>query len=190
MLDLPAGRRRATGAVRPAQREGLWRAGPVWGRYRGQPWRPAARWRCAICCGDDRPSRSWPARLVSLLSVPLSVRDRVIGVFNCYTKAPLFYTRAGTLLLTLANQTALAPSTRGWRPTRRWCADAPPHQATCRQWRCSCGCNARPAGWTRGGFNSTAFTAYTPSPPCTRRCRARPRWTCATCCNALTWQPP
>jgi signal transduction protein with GAF and PtsI domain len=49
------------------------------------------------------------AGLVSLLSVPLSVRDRVIGVLNCYTtKQHEFSDKERTLLLTLANQTALA----------------------------------------------------------------------------------
>lgn len=47
--------------------------------------------------------------LVSLLSVPLSVRDRVIGVFNCYTTIPRIFTHEQrALFLTLANQTALA----------------------------------------------------------------------------------
>jgi two-component sensor histidine kinase len=47
--------------------------------------------------------------LVSLLSVPLTVRDRVIGVLNCYTaKHRDFSDKERTLLLTLANQTALA----------------------------------------------------------------------------------
>ncbi len=47
--------------------------------------------------------------LVSLLCVPLSVRDRVIGVFNCYTIEPRrFSEEQQTLLATLANQTALA----------------------------------------------------------------------------------
>jgi len=49
------------------------------------------------------------AGLVSLLSVPLSVRDRVIGVLNCYAaKRREFSDKERTLLLTLANQTALA----------------------------------------------------------------------------------
>lgn len=49
------------------------------------------------------------AGLVSLLAVPLSVRDRVIGVLNCYTtKQHEFSDKERTLLLTLANQTALA----------------------------------------------------------------------------------
>jgi signal transduction protein with GAF and PtsI domain len=49
------------------------------------------------------------AGLVSLLAVPLSVRDRVIGVLSCYTAAPRqFSDEERTLLLTLANQTALA----------------------------------------------------------------------------------
>ncbi|MDX1688976.1 MAG: GAF domain-containing protein [Candidatus Promineifilaceae bacterium] len=47
--------------------------------------------------------------LVSLLAVPLSVRERVIGVFNCYTDAPrAFSPEQRALFLTLANQTALA----------------------------------------------------------------------------------
>ncbi len=49
------------------------------------------------------------AGLVSLLAVPLSVRDRVIGVLNCYTTSRReFSDQERTLLLTLANQTALA----------------------------------------------------------------------------------
>ena len=47
--------------------------------------------------------------LISLLAVPLSVRDRVIGVLNCYTAvAHTFSSEQKTLLNTLANQTALA----------------------------------------------------------------------------------
>ena len=47
--------------------------------------------------------------LVSLLAVPLSVRDRVIGVLTCYTAvAHTFTPEQERLLLTLANQTALA----------------------------------------------------------------------------------
>lgn len=47
--------------------------------------------------------------LASLLAVPLSVRERVIGVFNCYTGAPrVFSPEQQALFLTLANQTALA----------------------------------------------------------------------------------
>jgi two-component sensor histidine kinase len=47
--------------------------------------------------------------LSSLLCVPLSVRDRVIGVFNCYTAAPHRFTDEEIALFsTLANQTALA----------------------------------------------------------------------------------
>ncbi len=47
--------------------------------------------------------------LVSLLCVPLSVRDRVIGVLNCYTAVLHQFTKEQeTLLTTLANQTALA----------------------------------------------------------------------------------
>lgn len=47
--------------------------------------------------------------LVSLLSVPLSVRERVIGVFNCYSNRERTYgAEQEALFLTLANQTALA----------------------------------------------------------------------------------
>jgi two-component system, sensor histidine kinase PdtaS len=47
--------------------------------------------------------------LVSLLSVPLSVRERVIGVFNCYTDRERSFTEEQqALFATLANQTALA----------------------------------------------------------------------------------
>ncbi len=47
--------------------------------------------------------------LRALLSVPLVVRDRVIGVFNCYKSRPhQFADSEVKLLTTLANQTALA----------------------------------------------------------------------------------
>ena len=47
--------------------------------------------------------------LCSLLCVPLSVRERVIGVFNCYTGEPhRFSDEEIALLTTVANQTALA----------------------------------------------------------------------------------
>lgn len=47
--------------------------------------------------------------LVSLLSVPLSVRERVIGVLNCFSDSKREFTDdERTVLLTLANQTALA----------------------------------------------------------------------------------
>lgn len=47
--------------------------------------------------------------LVSLLAVPLSVRDRVIGVMTCYTnQVVVFDQNQRTLFGTLANQTALA----------------------------------------------------------------------------------
>jgi two-component sensor histidine kinase len=47
--------------------------------------------------------------LVSLLSVPLTVRDKVIGVFDCYTAERHAFTRKEQVLFqTLANQTALA----------------------------------------------------------------------------------
>ena len=47
--------------------------------------------------------------MVSLFSVPLTVRDRVIGVFDCYTAEPHTFTRKEEVFFqTLANQTALA----------------------------------------------------------------------------------
>ncbi len=47
--------------------------------------------------------------LVSMLSVPLIVREKVIGVMNCYTGKPAAFTPEQTALCTtLANQTALA----------------------------------------------------------------------------------
>jgi signal transduction protein with GAF and PtsI domain len=47
--------------------------------------------------------------LCSLLGVPLRVRERIIGVFNCYTAEPHHFTREEIgLFSTLANQTALA----------------------------------------------------------------------------------
>ncbi|UCC62145.1 MAG: GAF domain-containing protein, partial [Anaerolineae bacterium] len=47
--------------------------------------------------------------LCSLLCVPLTVRDRVIGVFNCYTAESHHFTNDEVALFsTLANQTALA----------------------------------------------------------------------------------
>jgi len=47
--------------------------------------------------------------LCSLLCVPLTVRDRIIGVLNCYTAEPHRFTdEESALFSTLANQTALA----------------------------------------------------------------------------------
>jgi signal transduction protein with GAF and PtsI domain len=47
--------------------------------------------------------------LCSLLCVPLSVRDRIIGVLNCYTGTPHPFSEEEIVLFgTLANQTALA----------------------------------------------------------------------------------
>lgn len=49
------------------------------------------------------------AGFVSLLAVPLSVRDRAIGVLGCFTRTYRdFAEKEETLLVTLANQTALA----------------------------------------------------------------------------------
>jgi GAF domain-containing protein len=47
--------------------------------------------------------------LVSMLSVPLTVRERVIGALNCYTTQPRHFSESEVALFsTLANQTALA----------------------------------------------------------------------------------
>ena len=47
--------------------------------------------------------------LISLLSVPMSVRDRVIGVINCYTSVPHHFSETEkNLFTTLANQAAVA----------------------------------------------------------------------------------
>jgi len=47
--------------------------------------------------------------LVSLLSVPLAVKNRVIGVINCYTSKPHDFTESEvTVLTTIANQAAIA----------------------------------------------------------------------------------
>jgi two-component system, response regulator PdtaR len=46
--------------------------------------------------------------LVSMLSVPLTVKDRVIGVINCYTSYPHEYTETERdVLRTVANQAAI-----------------------------------------------------------------------------------
>jgi signal transduction protein with GAF and PtsI domain len=48
-------------------------------------------------------------KLCSLLSVPLSVRGKVIGVINCYTSSPHKFTKSEiNVLTTVANQAALA----------------------------------------------------------------------------------
>lgn len=54
------------------------------------------------------------AHVRSLLSVPLRVRDRTLGVVNCYTARRHEFTRSEiNLLQTLANQTALAIENAG-----------------------------------------------------------------------------
>lgn len=92
--------------------------------YRRKPSLPAAagingqvvRERRPIVVADVRADARYPFRelaaqegLVSLLSVPLIVRERVIGVLNCYTAEPHAFSEAEIKLFsTLANQTALA----------------------------------------------------------------------------------
>jgi two-component sensor histidine kinase len=59
--------------------------------------------------GYRHPGVARQEHLCSLLSVPLTVRERVIGVFNCYTAEPHRFTGDEIALFsTLANQTALA----------------------------------------------------------------------------------
>lgn len=56
-----------------------------------------------------RPQLAASEGFVSLLALPLSVRDRVIGVLSCYSREPRqFSEKQRALLATLANQTALA----------------------------------------------------------------------------------
>jgi len=47
--------------------------------------------------------------LVSLLSVPMVVKDRVVGVINCYTSDPHEFTETEkNVLITVANEAAVA----------------------------------------------------------------------------------
>jgi len=62
---------------------------------------------------DEHPAREidliQQEHLVSLLAVPLVVRERAIGVLSCYTNRPREFTEGDIALFsTLANQTALA----------------------------------------------------------------------------------
>ncbi|HSL05355.1 MAG TPA: GAF domain-containing protein [Nitrospiraceae bacterium] len=50
-----------------------------------------------------------PQRLCSLLSVPMMVRDKALGVINSYTSAPhVFTSEEVKLLQAIANQAAIA----------------------------------------------------------------------------------
>ena len=52
--------------------------------------------------------------LVSLLSVPMCVKDKVIGVINCYTSSPHRFTKSEIeVLTTVANQAAIAIENAG-----------------------------------------------------------------------------
>jgi len=52
--------------------------------------------------------------LVSLLSVPMCVKDKVIGVINCYTSSPHKFTKSESeVLTTVANQAAIAIENAG-----------------------------------------------------------------------------
>jgi two-component sensor histidine kinase len=62
---------------------------------------------------DERPTREidliQQEHLVSLLAVPLVVREKAIGVLSCYTNRPREFAESDVALFsTLANQTALA----------------------------------------------------------------------------------
>lgn len=47
--------------------------------------------------------------LVSMVSVPMTVKQRIVGVINCYTTSPHHFTKNDiNLLLTVANQAAVA----------------------------------------------------------------------------------
>ncbi len=76
----------------------------------------AVRERHPVTSSDIRADARYPfpelARsegLVAMLSVPLTVRERVIGTLNCYSTEPRLFGEAEIALFsTLANQTALA----------------------------------------------------------------------------------
>jgi len=52
--------------------------------------------------------------LVSMLSVPMTVRDKVIGVINCYTSSPHKFTKSEVdVFTTVANQAAMAIENAG-----------------------------------------------------------------------------
>jgi signal transduction protein with GAF and PtsI domain len=52
--------------------------------------------------------------LVSMLSVPMSVKDKIIGVINCYTSFPHKFTKSEIeVLTTVANQAAIAIENAG-----------------------------------------------------------------------------
>ncbi len=52
--------------------------------------------------------------LVSMLSVPMTVRDKVVGVINCYTSFPHKFTKTEVAVLTtVANQAAIAIENAG-----------------------------------------------------------------------------
>jgi signal transduction protein with GAF and PtsI domain len=52
--------------------------------------------------------------LVSMLSVPMAVKDKIIGVINCYTSFPHKFTKSEVeVLITVANQAAIAIENAG-----------------------------------------------------------------------------
>ncbi|HET8998149.1 MAG TPA: GAF domain-containing protein [bacterium] len=62
----------------------------------------------------ELPGGAYTPHVRSMLAVPLRVRDRTLGVVNCYTDRRHEFTQAETnLLQTLANQTALAIENAG-----------------------------------------------------------------------------
>ena len=63
---------------------------------------------------DELPQAAGETPVRSILAVPLRVRDRTLGVVNCYTDRPHEFTQNEVnLLQTLANQTALAIENAG-----------------------------------------------------------------------------
>jgi signal transduction histidine kinase/putative methionine-R-sulfoxide reductase with GAF domain len=56
--------------------------------------------------------------LVSMLSVPMCIKDRVIGVINCYTSYPHFFSKSEReILTTVANQAAICIENSGLMET-------------------------------------------------------------------------
>ncbi len=56
--------------------------------------------------------------LVSMLSVPMCIKDRVIGVINCYTSHPHSFTKSEEeILMTIANQAAVCIENSGLTET-------------------------------------------------------------------------
>ncbi len=115
--------------------------------------------------------------LVSMLAVPLIVREKAIGVMACYTTRPTAFTAQQIALLsTLANQTALAiENARLLHQRRGGARDAPPHQ----EQSANRGHAAADAGRRNPAIQPSrkccapASDVFSASPPCTRCFRVR-----------------